>query len=882
MRRVRWQRGPRPRASGPQRTPPGAAGAAAGARRRAAARAPRIAALAAALALALAATPALSAQDAPAAPRGDAPYEITADVIEFDRQQALFLAEGDVVMVQRRLGRRLEADWVAFSDRTGRGVASGDVVLVEGDRRVEAEFALFDVETLQGLLRRGGFESFDERRGTGVRVWAEELVRTGVDDYELWEGAFTTCRCPDEDARDPWRVRASRADIELGGYGTVRNATFDILGVPVIWLPWMIFPVKSEREAGLLFPQFGLSGRNGIEIGQPLFLTLGDPVNLTLTPRWLSERGVKGEARLEYVAGEESWGDLRVSYLRDRRVLRNEDDAQDENAALVAAGRPPTASGDAFDADRWAVRFESQSHPGDWLVMTDINLGSDNEHPEDFDELRDFRRDRFMESRVFASRSFGRSGAWGAVGGVEFADDLQAPDDQDRDDFLLHRAPDLRLRWLPQPTGGPAGLVASLDARAVQFRALRDPGSQVAEQAGDDAPLVDDRFYDTGIDGLGDGKEGAARTVPADFPGFDPTLDRHDDNFAPAAGSFGPQGDGVFQEGEPLADEGLRLELSPRLARPFRPGGAVELVPEVGYRQFLYATDEQGVEERGAFVGRLDLRTRFEGRGDGWLHVVEPVARALLVEARGQAGDPFFVPPTRLPQERLRLLDPESVLSDPVDRLEDRRALVLGVANRFYGSSARGRTPLGELTLLGEWDPLADSALVVLDGRSWMRAGLQSRFHVTWDPEDLEVDEGLVEVARGFGAGSRASLRYRFRRRIPLFFESFRGDNRDRFDEFEEDIDRVNQLSAGLRTPLGAGFHLTANAVYELDEKILLAAQGGIDYVSRCGCWAAGVLVQQNRRRGPEATFRITLLTPGEDVRRPFSGSSPFGLQSGF
>ena len=77
---------------------------------------------------------------------------------------------------------------------------------------------------------------------------------------------------------------------QVVGYGTAKNSTFEVLGVPVLWFPWMIYPLKTERQSGLLFPEFQISGRNGFEIGLPVFLTLGDPVNLTLTPRWLRSR----------------------------------------------------------------------------------------------------------------------------------------------------------------------------------------------------------------------------------------------------------------------------------------------------------------------------------------------------------------------------------------------------------------------------------------------------------------------------------------------------------------------------------------------------------------------------------------------------------------
>ena len=81
-----------------------------------------------------------------------------------------------------------------------------------------------------------------------------EIAKTGAQTYRFEKGRFTTCRCADGE-RDPWEIKADSAELEIGGYGTARNTTFEVLGVPVVWLPWMIYPLKTERQTGLLFPR---------------------------------------------------------------------------------------------------------------------------------------------------------------------------------------------------------------------------------------------------------------------------------------------------------------------------------------------------------------------------------------------------------------------------------------------------------------------------------------------------------------------------------------------------------------------------------------------------------------------------------------------------
>ena len=73
-------------------------------------------------------TPAAAAKDRA---RLDDPFEITADRIDYDGERDLYVATGNVRVVQPE--RSLRARWVAFSTLTRIGVAEGEVELLDGD-----------------------------------------------------------------------------------------------------------------------------------------------------------------------------------------------------------------------------------------------------------------------------------------------------------------------------------------------------------------------------------------------------------------------------------------------------------------------------------------------------------------------------------------------------------------------------------------------------------------------------------------------------------------------------------------------------------------------------------------------------------------------------
>jgi len=145
----------------------------------------------------------------------------------------------------------------------------------------------------------------------------------------------------------------------------------------------------------------------------------------------------------------------------------------------------------------------------------DSRFFSDNLYPFDFEEFSTYRKDRFVESKAFVEKRFGPLDRYALYGAVLYADDLQNPDDQDRDDFLLQRMPQLHASGVPTRLHPALGnLVGSFDADYTRFAAL-DAGSDVFGDTlfvdpvtGEARPaIVDGSFADVGIDAIPDGQE---------------------------------------------------------------------------------------------------------------------------------------------------------------------------------------------------------------------------------------------------------------------------------------------------------------------------------------------------------------------------------------
>ena len=404
---------------------------------------------------------------------------------------------------------------------------------------------------------------------------------------------------PNPDDADPWVLRSEEAELEVEGYATARNTTFDVFGVPVAWIPWMIFPVKTERQTGLLFPEFSLGSFHGFDFGLPFFWAINDQAGLVLTPRYSVKRGPGGAARFDYVVG-------RALRRRDAgRLLPRPGDRRRRRRR----SRSAATAGAPHGVHDWSL-------PGAPALRDQLPLRLRQRRAVRLPRARQSTAPTASWSRRPCSRaSVGSSGARTRAWAARFVDDLQNPDDLDRDRFLLQRWPtDARRRAAgrrrrahrsscPRSTSSTRGSRrASAPSTSCRPRWSARAGCS-STRASTRCPIRSRR------------SRRAASS--ARCPTRTATTSRC---------SGGTEGDGFFQEGEPLTDRGHRLLLQPRLALPLDCRG-VSLVPEVGWHETLYDSRVRDFRERG-FV--TDARRPVDAAA--------PAVRELRARARAARG----------------------------------------------------------------------------------------------------------------------------------------------------------------------------------------------------------------------------------------------------
>ncbi len=310
---------------------------------------------------------------------GDAhfPWHITADELNFDEADQVYVATGNVVI--SKMDKKIIADRVYFDHKRMIATASGHVVMTVGKDIIAADQLEIDLNTEQGSLQNGSFFLHKEN----FHIRGDQIQKTGPDSYQADKASLTTC-----DGDNPaWKITGRNLNITIEGYGYAQHAVFWVKKIPVFYTPFIAFPVKSKRQTGLLPPQMGTSSRKGYHYNQPFFWAINDHMDATFYDHYMQERGNKLGAELRYIAGPQTRGTLMVDYFKDDKVDDGKGDNSDDWGYDDALEETDGLDSDILRPNRdryWFRMKHDHKLPWQFSAKLDLDVVSDQDYLKEF------------------------------------------------------------------------------------------------------------------------------------------------------------------------------------------------------------------------------------------------------------------------------------------------------------------------------------------------------------------------------------------------------------------------------------------------------------------------------------------------------------------
>ncbi len=250
------------------------------------------------------------ADPAAAATRDQLPTDIEGD--QLSGTSTIPLYKGNVAL--KRGDQFMGTDNLRFDTETGNYIADGNVRYSDSSIRLTARRAEGNQETDSHKISDIEYQLVS-RRGNGSADSIDLQGSVG----QMHRSTYTTC----DPSQPVWKLAAPQIEVDNDeGFGTARNAVLRLGNVPVMYMPWFKFPIDDRRLTGLLYPKLSLSGRNGFDYAQPIYFNLAPNYDDTLTPRWMSRRGLMLDNEFRYLYGggrgqlETEW--MPNDSLRDR------------------------------------------------------------------------------------------------------------------------------------------------------------------------------------------------------------------------------------------------------------------------------------------------------------------------------------------------------------------------------------------------------------------------------------------------------------------------------------------------------------------------------------------------------------------------------------
>jgi lipopolysaccharide assembly outer membrane protein LptD (OstA) len=245
------------------------------------------------------------------------------EIVVYEGTRITYVVPKSRIELDRGAGLRyrdleLKARRVEYDVEGQTMVAEGKPELVEKGDKVEGQLMTYDMNTRIGTIYQA--ETAYER---GL-YHGEAIRKVNENELDVLRGAYSTCSLEEPH----YHFSARWMKIYLKDKLVAKPVVFYVRNVPLLALPFWVFPIKPGRHSGFLFPQFefGLNNRSGQFLRNAgYYWAPNDYMDLTFSgdyyraePSWVLR--TEGLYRLLYVLD----GNFRGSFARNEGQERED------------------------------------------------------------------------------------------------------------------------------------------------------------------------------------------------------------------------------------------------------------------------------------------------------------------------------------------------------------------------------------------------------------------------------------------------------------------------------------------------------------------------------------------------------------------------------
>jgi LPS-assembly protein len=364
------------------------------------------------------------------------------------------VAEGEVEF--RRGGLVIRTDRLSYDTPRDQASAKGHVVVSRDGAVYSGPELELRVQRFEGFFLQPEFQFL--QLGAGGR--AERIDFLGNARSRATQASYTSC--PREGNEEPaWVLRTRSVSLDLdANEGVAEGAVLRFLGVPILALPTMSFPLGDGRKSGWLPPSIDIDNRSGVSLTVPYYWNIAPNRDATLAPRVITRRGIGLDSEFRYLEPSLD-GTVRLDWLPNDRVA---------------------------DRSRYALQWQHEGRlPFGLEYAANVLRVSDDDWWKDFPDASRGFTPRLLQSRLELNRSFELAGR---IEGQAYARAVRWQLLQDPDSVIsspYQREPQVGVRLGAR---APGGLEIKLEAEYNRFTLSSDEAPTSTRTSGDRLHLL--------------------------------------------------------------------------------------------------------------------------------------------------------------------------------------------------------------------------------------------------------------------------------------------------------------------------------------------------------------------------------------------------------
>ncbi|WP_119342725.1 LPS-assembly protein LptD [Facilibium subflavum] len=145
---------------------------------------------------------------------------------------------------------------------------------------------------------------------------ADQVIQKSKTNYVLKDATYATSSPYDDD----WQISATTLDLDRqSGLGSVYNMLFYVKGMPILYWPYLNFPIDNRRKTGFLYPIIGYNSNSGYYLSTPFYWNIAPNYDFLLTPTVYNHRGILFDGNFRFLTQTQQ-GNIEAQYMpHDRR-----------------------------------------------------------------------------------------------------------------------------------------------------------------------------------------------------------------------------------------------------------------------------------------------------------------------------------------------------------------------------------------------------------------------------------------------------------------------------------------------------------------------------------------------------------------------------------